>query len=133
MAIERLSGVVVDPDSTDFLIRALELLAELLAARGGAAAPRLLEVTEQLKTGVNSGAARSKSGADTIFVDGEADSAHTPWHAFLNTQRAADILGITPNGVRDLARRGSLPARRVGREWIFDAAAVIRRAAHSGR
>ncbi|MHA0287033.1 hypothetical protein ACXYX3_11335 [Mycobacterium sp. C3-094] len=35
--------------------------------------------------------------------------------------------------MRDLARRGSIPARRAGRGWLLDAAAVIRRAESSSR
>jgi excisionase family DNA binding protein len=31
----------------------------------------------------------------------------------------ADLLGIPRSTVHELARRGDLPARRVGRRWIF--------------
>lgn len=133
MAIERISGLVLDPESSDFLVRALELLADLLTARGSEATPKLLNVTETLRTGANTGGTRSNAGVSARIVDAEHDSAQTPWHAILDTKRAADILGITPNGVRDLARRGTLPARRAGREWLLDAAAVIRRAESSSR
>lgn len=131
--IERISGVMVGPDDVDFLVRALEMLGELLTIRGAAPTQKLTAITDELRAGVNTGVTRSKAGADARFVDAESYSAHTPWHAFLDTKRAADILGITPNGVRDLARRGSLPARRAGRQWLLDAAAVIRKAEHSGR
>lgn len=129
--IERVSGVMVGPDDVDFLVRALEMLGELLTIRGAAPTQKLTEITAELRAGVNTGATRPKTGADASFVDTEPDSAHTPWHAILDTKRAAVILGITPNGVRDLARRGSLPARRAGRQWMLDAAAVIRKAESS--
>ena len=133
MAISRVSGLVLDPDSTDFLVRALEMLTELLRARGAEPTAKLAAMTDELRTGAIAGAKRPKSGVSARFVDGESVSEHTPWHAILDSRRAADILGITPNGVRDLARRGSLPAHRAGREWMFDAAAVIRRAESASR
>lgn len=130
--ITRLGGaVLLEADDVDYLARALEMLGELLAVRGAAPSQKLTVMTETLRSGVNTGATRLNAGVGTRIVDADDDSAHTPWHAFLDTKRTADILGITPNGVRDLARRGSLPARRVGRQWMLDAAAVIRRAESS--
>jgi excisionase family DNA binding protein len=37
----------------------------------------------------------------------------------LSTTEAAELLGIPRSTVHELARRGDLPARRVGRRWIF--------------
>jgi excisionase family DNA binding protein len=37
----------------------------------------------------------------------------------LSTAEAAQLLGIPPSTVHYLARRGELPARRVGRRWLF--------------
>ena len=37
----------------------------------------------------------------------------------LTTTEVAEILGIPRSTVHQLARRGELPARRVGRRWIF--------------
>jgi excisionase family DNA binding protein len=37
----------------------------------------------------------------------------------LSTSEVADLLGIPRSTVHELARRGDLPARRVGRRWIF--------------
>jgi excisionase family DNA binding protein len=37
----------------------------------------------------------------------------------LSTSEVADLLGIPRSTVYELARRGDLPARRVGRRWLF--------------
>jgi excisionase family DNA binding protein len=37
----------------------------------------------------------------------------------LSTSQVADLLGIPRSTVHQLARRGDLPARRVGRRWLF--------------
>jgi excisionase family DNA binding protein len=37
----------------------------------------------------------------------------------LSTSEVAELLGIPRSTVHELARRGELPARRVGRRWIF--------------
>jgi excisionase family DNA binding protein len=37
----------------------------------------------------------------------------------LSTAEVADLLGIPRSTVHELARRGDLPARRVGRRWLF--------------
>lgn len=37
----------------------------------------------------------------------------------LSTTEVAELLGIPKSTVHQLARRGDLPARRVGRRWLF--------------
>jgi excisionase family DNA binding protein len=37
----------------------------------------------------------------------------------LSVSEVAGLLGIPRSTVHELARRGDLPARRVGRRWIF--------------
>jgi excisionase family DNA binding protein len=37
----------------------------------------------------------------------------------LSTSEVAELLGIPRSTVHELVRRGDLPARRVGRRWVF--------------
>ncbi len=37
----------------------------------------------------------------------------------LSTSEVAELLGIPRSTVHHLARRGELPARRMGRRWLF--------------
>lgn len=37
----------------------------------------------------------------------------------MSTAEVAELLGIPRSTVHHLARRGDLPARRVGRRWLF--------------
>lgn len=56
-----------------------------------------------------------------------ANHAHDPGDDFrpltrddvLSTSEVAELLGIPRSTVHELARRGDLPARRVGRRWLF--------------
>ena len=51
----------------------------------------------------------------------------------IDTDRAAGLLGVTPNRVRQLARSGDLPGRKAGGVWLVDRAAVDdRRSVNSG-
>jgi excisionase family DNA binding protein len=43
----------------------------------------------------------------------------------LTTAQLADLLQVDEKAVRDLARRGELPGRKIGRDWRFSRSAVI--------
>lgn len=51
----------------------------------------------------------------------------------LNVQEAADLLHVSVWTVRDLAHRGELPARKVGRSWRFSRQALLDYLAHGSR
>ncbi|WP_235849654.1 helix-turn-helix domain-containing protein [Mycolicibacterium doricum] len=132
-----MSGVLLDAEEADYVARALDLLARLLAGQRSHPAARLAAVTAKLRKSTD------KTGDSTQSVSESArefaaqrDSMHDPAYATMGTGDAARILGITPNGARDLARRRRIPARRTGTRWLFDAAAVIveaeRRASKQG-
>jgi len=43
----------------------------------------------------------------------------------LTTAQLAELLQVEEKAVRDLARRGELPGRKIGRDWRFSRSAVI--------
>jgi excisionase family DNA binding protein len=46
-------------------------------------------------------------------------------HEFLTAEEAAQLLRISAKHLRDLAREGRVPGRKVGREWRFSRTALI--------
>ena len=44
----------------------------------------------------------------------------------LNVEQAAEFLGFSPYTVREKAREGEIPGRKVGREWRFSRQVLLR-------
>lgn len=143
-------AVILEPHDVDYVARALEEFARLMAERRdtrGRPAPsqpshRLQAVTEKLRGAVDSAGSLavgdpaadhpepiepSAQPSDVRAL--QRDSVHGGRHE-LGTGDAARTLGITPGGVRDLARRGRLPARHTGTRWVYPADAVDAEAKH---
>lgn len=49
----------------------------------------------------------------------------TPTKEILTVEETASLLKVSPSTVRNLARRGLLPGRKVGKEWRFTRSAVL--------
>ena len=47
--------------------------------------------------------------------------------AILRVPHLAELLGLTPNGVRALIARGELPATKLGKQWIVRREAFLSR------
>lgn len=43
----------------------------------------------------------------------------------LTVDETADLLSVSPATIRDLARKGEIPGRKVGKEWRFVRFAVL--------
>ena len=57
-----------------------------------------------------------------------ANPAEHCTYDLVSTSEAARILGISAHGVRDLVRRGQLPAHNTGTRWLLPARLVVERA-----
>lgn len=109
---------------------AVEAFGALLRDRRPSAA--LADFIERLRvrTDAATGVSGRIAGTDARTVAAQRGSPeHAPYDVLTSTEAAA-ILGITANGVRDLARRGRLAAHRAGGRWLYPATAVV---AHSER
>ncbi|MDC9006471.1 helix-turn-helix domain-containing protein [Mycobacterium marinum] len=139
--IAAVSGIVLSRAAAVHVLDAIDKQERLLAQQrepNGRPAPESLPTNLLLlrinlrralaKTGdsqrniARSGASNARS---MVF---QADSAQDAVCATLSSAEVAAVLGITPNAVRDLRRRGSLHAERVGGRYRFDAAEVEARA-----
>lgn len=127
MTIEAVSGVLLTPDDAEFLARALDEFGRVLAERGSRPTPRLENLQHRL-----SRVCTRVSGRDTPVgartSAGQPDSGVEIGYELIDTARAAEILGVTADGARYLARSGALPAVRAGGRWVYPAAAVVARA-----
>jgi excisionase family DNA binding protein len=134
--ITNLRGVLLDVDDAAYIAGALEAFARWLAENRSRPTPRLLAVTAQLRKTTQNCAATPQNGR-LNGTDGHPASPHGPdfrdddgnvHYAVVTTGQAARILGVTPNAVRALARRGRLPADRSGGRYLLPARAVVARA-----
>lgn len=134
--ITTLRGVFLDPGHAEYLARALDEFFKLMKAQrdtnGNPApstpVPRLVDVAARLRK-ASQDANRSVGTVSTTdrFQHDRDDSGQPVLHE-LGTGDAARVLGVSPGAVRDLARRGRIPARYTGTRWRFDAGAVEARA-----
>jgi hypothetical protein len=72
---------------------------------------RLLRVLRDVAT-------RTVSFNGTAEVTGEPDPASSP-HDWIDSRQAADLLGVTPRRVCQLATGSVITARRAGRTWLL--------------
>lgn len=127
MAIEQVAGVLLDPTDAKFLAGALEQFGRVLAERGSRPTPRLEALQRQLSR-VSARVSGHDTHVDARIASAQHDSGVHLGYEFIDTARAAEILGVRPDSVRDLARRKTLPAVRAGGRWLYPAAAVVARA-----
>ncbi|SOX53703.1 DNA-binding protein [Mycobacterium ahvazicum] len=128
--IERVAGTLITPDDADYVLRALQLLTDLLGKQGSRPTPRLAAVTDRIaKTVVSTDVSRPNVSGNVRNPRVQPNSGDDTGYALIDTAAAARILGCTPGNVRDLRRRGVLSGYRVGGRWAYPAEAVMRRAA----
>lgn len=118
-------AVVLTADDAAFLAAALRKLTQLLDHRYQRPARRVLELERQL---VRAAQHSVDTTPELPSPDGPASSAVTA--DALDVTTAATQLGCTPENVRAMCRRGTLPATRHAGRWYIPADAVTDRLHH---
>ncbi|MHA7661851.1 helix-turn-helix domain-containing protein [Mycolicibacterium sp. HS_4_1] len=80
------------------------------------------------KTVAATGVSGQNADVNARKLGTQADSTEYRPYDVLTSGQAANILGISANGIRDLARRGTVPAYRAGGRWLYPAAPIVARA-----
>ncbi|MDV7101658.1 helix-turn-helix domain-containing protein [Gordonia amicalis] len=125
--IEPISGVLLGVDDARVLSEALDVFVGVLAERGSQPTAKLDDLRRRLSR-ANTRVSTENTRVHARQVAPQPDSGVHLGYELIDTARAAAILGITPDGVRDLARRGVLPAVRAGGRWLLASSAVVARA-----
>ena len=121
---ERLAGVSLTVAEVRYAVAAFKVLL-----RGRIPSAQLANFIADLERScASSDAEREKSCVSARLIDTSGGPVSFLAGDVLDSSEAARLLGIGAAGVRDLCRRGSLPARRVGQRWVVGAAAVVERA-----
>jgi hypothetical protein len=121
---EPVAGVLLTPDECSY---ALAAFGVLLRDRHPSARLRAF-IDKLAKSVADAGVSGRNADVDASRVVSQDGSGEPARYDLVDTREAATVLGCTPNGVRDLCRRGSLPSFRAGGRWLLPAASVIQRA-----
>ena len=118
--------LLVGPDDAPQVARALRL-ARRVGERDRIAAPAswqqlLAEAEEAELAGSTAAGGSAAVPPEPVLPPSRLDGECT-------TREAASVIGTGERNVRDLAARGAVAARKVGRAWLLDRADVLRRAA----
>jgi excisionase family DNA binding protein len=116
--------VLVPAEVAGILLRVLVLgLRELVRADGGEVSPAMRRLLYALHAAAEhqdqAEEANDRAGAGPL-----SSAARTASAGHATVREAAELLGCSERWVQRLARRGVLPARRVGPLWLIEAAAL---------
>ena len=67
---------------------------------------------------------RMANAKQSVIVDAQEGRTAMPCERLINAIEAAAILKISTKTLKRLARKGSIPAMHVGRQWRFRASAL---------
>lgn len=118
------AAVLLTPEAARVMVDLARRYEWVIAARGARLAAPYAALLAQLEEA-------SADGAPD--ADARTSVPPAPWlalsaHDLVSTVEAATLLGCSPGNVRDLARRGALPAHRTGGRWLLERDAVQLRA-----
>lgn len=122
-------GVLLTGPELHYTLKAFEVLL-----RDRRPSPQLAEHLARLQRAyVETDNAAQKACGCGRFADSDGRTGALLPGDVLDTDEAAAILGISAAGVRDLARRGRLPAVQAGGRWLLAAVPVVERAEHRAK
>jgi Helix-turn-helix domain len=104
------------------IVASMDALAAKIDKDGGRLYPHVVAVRNLVAESLTRAGTHGDMGTEVaasaqVLALGAAD-------AFVDTNGAAEALGISPDGVRWLRRKGHLDATRVGNRWLFTWASV---------
>ncbi|MBB1030501.1 helix-turn-helix domain-containing protein [Dietzia sp. SLG310A2-38A2] len=109
------AGVWLSPEAARSVVLGLASLESLLRRhRSARLSKELQEVRQTLTWAIDA------SSAANVRPLALSDSATHARGDLIGVSTAAQVLGITPGAVRDRARRGCIPAAKVGGRWLVD-------------
>lgn len=132
MSAQPLVGIYLDPADAGLLVRLIDDYSSHLrgSVDGRALGNRVVALRAELDRANARVSARSSSVSSNVSpVGAQRDTAQIDVYAFIDSRQAAAVLGISPSGVRDLARRGRLVSRKAGGRWVYSLADAERIAA----
>ncbi|MCA2249023.1 helix-turn-helix domain-containing protein [Mycobacterium intracellulare] len=118
--IARLAGVIVSEEAALELVAALDQLDKLAAPRALRLNSRLAAIRRELQTCVSRVGARVDTSTNHVAAHPIAQFEGS----VIDTTTAADVLGITRDGVTWLCRNGTLRATLRGRRWFVEVASL---------
>ncbi|OOL30781.1 hypothetical protein GQ85_17705 [Rhodococcus rhodochrous] len=136
MAARAVSTVQLEAADAALLVRLIDELGAMVrqTGNGRALSPKVMTLRDDLATAGARVSGRAANVSRNVSpVGGQDISDQSDIHALIDTAQAAAVLGITPGGVRDLARRKRIAARRAGGRWVFSLLDVERIAAERAR
>jgi len=132
VSAQPLVGIYLDPADAGLLVRLIDDYSSHLrgSVDGRALGNRVVALRAELDRANARVSARSSSVSSNVSpVGAQRDTAQIDVYAFIDSRQAAAVLGISPSGVRDLARRGRLVSRKAGGRWVYSLADAERIAA----
>lgn len=91
--------------------------------------PRLVDFARRLRKSCAALTPAQENGRNHLrHVHSEPEVSDHRAYDLVDTDEAARLLGCSAANVRDLIRRGKLPAHRAGRGYVLPARAVVERA-----
>jgi excisionase family DNA binding protein len=124
-AVQRVdAAVLLTPGAARVLVELVNRYAQTLRTRGARFTPGVAALLAQLEEVTADAGTDANARTPVGQHHWQALSAHD----LLSTMEAAALLGCSAGNVRDLARRGALPAHRSGGRWLLERDAVELRA-----